>query len=147
MMLIKTKTVCLDTKQICLYFWENTSLNFQCHLRYTREIPEPASFLFLHGAQIGGLQVFPNQNNQCSSGAYVTCIYCGLSMKIYHAYNTAQRAKIVDTFVCVWGGVGRNPKTPDLSPMADDAITRGGGGGGGIRGLGSPLCICECHNS
>ena len=37
-------------------------------------------------------------------------------------------------FACV---VGKKPKTPNLSPMADDAITRGG-----IRGLGSPLYIC-----
>ena len=36
-------------------------------------------------------------------------------------------------FACV---VGKNPKTPDLKPMADDAITLGG-----IRGLGSPLYI------
>ena len=36
-----------------------------------------------HGAQIGGLQVFScNQNTSGSSGAYVTCIYCGLSVKI-----------------------------------------------------------------
>ena len=27
--------------------------------RYTPEIPEPAQSLFWHGAQIGGLQVFP----------------------------------------------------------------------------------------
>ena len=37
-------------------------------------------------------------------------------------------------FACV---VGKTPKTPNLSPMADNAITRGG-----IRGLGSPLDIC-----
>ena len=27
--------------------------------RYAREIPDPAPFLSWHGAQIGGLQVFP----------------------------------------------------------------------------------------
>ena len=32
----------------------------------------------------------------------------------------------------------QKPKTPNLSPMADDAITWGG-----IRGLGSPLYICK----
>ena len=37
-------------------------------------------------------------------------------------------------FACV---VGRNPKTPNLGPVADDAITRGR-----IRGQGSPLYIC-----
>ena len=33
--------------------------------------------------------------------------------------------------------VGKNSNTPNLSPMADGAITRGG-----IRRLGSPLYIC-----
>ena len=37
-------------------------------------------------------------------------------------------------FACV---VGKNPNTPNLSPMADNAITRGS-----IPGLGSPMCIC-----
>ena len=37
-------------------------------------------------------------------------------------------------FACL---VGKNPETPNLSPMADDAITWGG-----MRGLGSPLYIC-----
>ena len=38
-------------------------------------------FLSQHGAQIGGLPA-RNQNNRGSSGAYVTCIYCSLSVKI-----------------------------------------------------------------
>ena len=37
-------------------------------------------------------------------------------------------------FGCV---VGKSPKTPKLSPTADDAITRGG-----IGGLGSPVYVC-----
>ena len=49
---------------------------------YTREITEPSPFLFWHGAQRGSLGFFRNQNNCGSSSAYVTCIYCGLSMKI-----------------------------------------------------------------
>ena len=36
-------------------------------------------------------------------------------------------------FACV---VGKNPQTPNLTPMADDAITRGS-----IGGLGSPVYI------
>ena len=54
--------------------------------------------------------------------------------------NAAQHAKIVNTFclafalACV---VSKNPKTPKLSPMADDAITQGG-----IEGLGSLVYIC-----
>ena len=38
-------------------------------------------------------------------------------------------------FACV---VGKIPKTPKLSPMADDAITQGG-----IGGLGSLVYICD----
>ena len=40
-------------------------------------------------------------------------------------------------FACV---VGKNPKTPKLSPMADDAITRGG-----IGSLGYLMYICAVH--
>ena len=56
--------------------------------RYTWEVPEPAPFWSRHRAQIGVFGFFfpRNQNNRGSSGAYVTCIYCGLSMKI----NTPQ---------------------------------------------------------
>ena len=50
--------------------------------RYTREIPEPAPFLSQHGVQIGGTQVFPVIRISGSSGAYITCIYCGLSRKM-----------------------------------------------------------------
>ena len=50
--------------------------------------------------------------------------------------NAARHAKIVHVFVfaCV---VGKNLKTPTLSPLAEDAIIQGS-----IRGLGSPLYIC-----
>ena len=34
-------------------------VNFCTVHRYTREIAEPAPFLFWHGAQIGDVQVFP----------------------------------------------------------------------------------------
>ena len=42
--------------------------------RYTPEISELTPSLSWHGAQIGGLRIFfsHNQNNLCSSGAYVT---------------------------------------------------------------------------
>ena len=58
-------------------------------------------------------------------------------MKINTRENAAQRSQIMDAFVlaCV---VGKNLKTPNLSPLADDAITRGS-----IQSLGSPLYICE----
>ena len=49
--------------------------------RYKKKIPEPVPFLSRYGAQIGGLQVFScNQNNCGPSGAYVTFIYCGLNV-------------------------------------------------------------------
>ena len=55
------------------------------------------------------------QNNRRLSGAYVTCIYCGLSMKINTRRNAAWLAKIVDTFVfCVCGW--QKPKYPQFEP-------------------------------
>ena len=38
--------------------------------------------------------------------------------------------------------VGKNPKTPNLNPMADDAVTWGG-----IRDLGTPLYSCGWHSA
>ena len=82
-------------------------------------------FLSLHGAQIRGIQVFPTIK--------ITVIrqvgmYCGLSMKINMSETPTARddhGRILLTFVsaCV---VGKNRNTPNLSPMADNAITRGG---------------------
>ena len=60
---------------------------------------------------------------------------CGVKI---NTRKTPHGAKIGDAFVfaCV---VGKIPKTPNLNPMADKAITRGG-----IQGLGSSLYICGC---
>ena len=112
---------------------------YHYYYRYTMEILEPAPFLFRHGAQIGGLQVFSrNQNNSGSSGVYVTCIYWGLSVKInMRKMPHSTQGSWVHLFcicICVCGR--QNPKTPNLSPMADDAIQ------GDIQGLGSSLFIC-----
>ena len=41
-------------------------------------------------------------------------------------------------FACV---VDQNPKTPNLSPVADNAITQGS-----IQGLGSPSYICGSNS-
>ena len=108
--------------------------------RYTREIPEPALFWSRHGAQIGKSSGFSCNQNYCSSlGAYVTCIYCGLSMKIntrktpHNAWRSWTHLFCVCFWVCGW----QTPEGPDLSPMTDSAITRDG-----IQGLGSPLYIC-----
>ena len=83
--------------------------------RYRPEIPEPAPSLSRHGAQI----------RVCRSE---------------HEGNKHETPHIVwrlwTHFVsaCL---VGKNPKTPNLSSMADDAITRGG-----IGVLGSRFYIC-----
>ena len=50
------------------------------------------------------------------------------------AREDRERICFVFAFACV---VGKNPKTAKLSPMADDAITRGG-----VGSLVSPLYIC-----
>ena len=69
----------------------------------------------------------PNQNSCGLSGAYVTCIYCGLNVKVNICENRRRvhdddgRICFVFVVVCV---VGKNPKTPNLSPMADGAITQ-----------------------
>ena len=82
--------------------------------------------------------VYAECMNHGYSGLYVTCIYCDLSVKIHTCKRCTvreDRGRICFAFVfaCV---VGKNPKTPNLSPMADNAITRGG-----IQCLGSPLYI------
>ena len=48
--------------------------------RYIQEIPEPAPSWFQHGGSNWGPS--RNQHNRGSSGAYVTSIYCCLSVKI-----------------------------------------------------------------
>ena len=50
------------------------------------------------------------------------------------ASEDCERICFLFVFACV---VNKNPKTPKLSPMAGDAITRGG-----IGGLGSLVYIC-----
>ena len=50
------------------------------------------------GSNWGFLGFSRNQNSRGSSGGYVTCIYCGLRVKI-HALNASWCAKIVDKFV------------------------------------------------
>ena len=83
------------------------------------------------GLKLEVFRFFRNQNSRGSSGAYVTCIYWSQSVNI----NTHKRPHDVRRswkhlhcegffffffFACV---VCKNPKTPDLSPMADHAIT------------------------
>ena len=74
-----------------------------------------------------------------SSGAYATCIYCCLSVKITYVKKPHSMWRSWTHLVCICFCVcgWQKPEDPKLSPMADDAITQGG-----IWGLGSPLYIC-----
>ena len=99
-----------------------------CTHRYRLKIPERAPSLSRHGAPIWGHSSFSHdQNNRDLSGAYVTCIYCSLSVKINvrEMLHGAQRSCecILFAFVsmCV---VGKNLNIPNRSSMADDAITQ-----------------------
>ena len=89
------------------YYLLSLIVDLYIHHRYTREIPEPAPFLSWHGAQIGVFGFFRNQNNLGSSGAYVTCIYWGLSMKInvcktLHGTRRLWTHLFCVCFLCVW---------------------------------------------
>ena len=99
-----------------------------------------AIFITAWGSNWGSSGFSRIRNNRGSSGAYVTCIFCS-SIEDKQASNAAGHTKIVDAFVhaCFANVVDKNSKTPNLSPVADDAITWGD-----IQGLGSPLYICEC---
>ena len=95
-----------------------SSLNGISH-RCTWEIPEPAPSLFQHGAQIGGSLGFSrNQNNRGLSGGYVTCIYCGLSVKMNMCkmLHGAQRSWMHLYCIICFCVVAKNPKTPIWTP-------------------------------
>ena len=107
--------------QLCHIHPEN-GIKLSVHHRYTGEIPKPD--LILYVAHIAVLRFSHNQNN-CS----VSYIYCGLSVKKKKTRKTlhgTQRswAHLFCTCFCL--------KIPNLSPMADYAITQDR-----IRGLGS----------
>ena len=89
------------------------------------------------GLKLGVFGFSHNQNSHGSFGAYVTCIYCGLSVKINlrkipHGARRSWAYFFAFVFACV---VGKNPKIPNLSPMADNATTQGS-----MQGLDLP-CI------
>ena len=79
------------------------------------------------GSNWGSLGFSHNQNNHGSSAAYVTCIYCSLSVRINTCKRThdTQRSWTYLYCVCFACVGGKNPKTPNLSPMADDTISQG----------------------
>ena len=109
---------------------------------YTPEIPDPAPSWSQYGAQFGGLLVFP----VIKIIMVVRCVsYLNVLQSEHednHTLKAARHAKIVIAFVlclllCVWGRQ-KNPKITQLSPMADDAITRDG-----IGSLVSLVYICD----
>ena len=104
--------------------------------RYTREIPEPAPFLSWHGTQIGGIRVFPTIK---TTAICQVRMYCSRSVKINTCEmpHGVQRSWTRFVWVCFHVCGLHKPEDSSLSPMADNAITRGG-----IWGLGSPLYIC-----
>ena len=88
-----------------------------------------------------GSSGFPCNHNNCgSSSAYVTCIYCSLSVKINKMPHGAQRSWTHLYYVCFSMCGQQKPEDPQFEPMADDTITQGS-----IGGLGSPMYICGLY--
>ena len=75
-----------------------------------------AIFIPAWGSNWGSSGFSRNQNTRRSSGAYVTCIYCGLSMMINMHKNAARRTKIVDAF-CFYVHGRQKPKDPQFEPL------------------------------
>ena len=104
---------------------------------YTGDPRTCAILISAWGSNWGSLAFSRYQNTRGLSGVYATCIYCDLSVKInrHKTPHGAWRAWAHLFCICFQCVIGKNPKTPNLSPMANNAITRGG------RGLGSPVYI------
>ena len=95
----------------------------------TPKIPEPTLSWSLHGAQFGGLRVFPVIKIIVVRQVHVlppcTAVWTWRQTCVKPCAANENREHICFAFVfaCV---VSKNPKTPILSSMADNAITRGG---------------------
>ena len=82
------------------------------HVTYIQRRPQNLCHFYPGvGLKLGSLGFSCNQNNCGSSGAYVTCIYCSLIIKINTHINIAQHTHIVDAFVLrVWSAkTKKNP--------------------------------------
>ena len=100
-----------------------------------------------------GVLGFPcNQNNRGSSGAYVTCIYRGPSVKINmrKTLHSARRSWAHLFCMCFCACGRQKPEDPQFEPMADDAITRHWGSLVYIydkfRGIVTPLHMWRSYN-
>ena len=85
-------------------------------------------FIPAWGTKWGSSGFSCSQNNHGLSGAYVTCIYCDLSVKInmgkmLHGTRRSWTRCFGFAFACE---VNKNSKTLNLSLVADNAITWGG---------------------
>ena len=99
----------------------------------SRETPEPAPFLSQHG--VFGFFSFSSRCVWHLMAPASTAVWAWRWTHVKcHTMCNCGRICFAFVFVCV---ESKNRKTPNLSSMADDVITRGG-----IRGLGSPLYIC-----
>ena len=91
---------------LALYWWSGT---FKFLHRYMYTMKDP---LYQHhfdtawGSNWGSLGFYGNQNNHGSSGVYVTCIYCSLSMKMkINMYKTRPGGQRSWAHSCVCFGV------------------------------------------
>ena len=75
--------------------WNYNSVS--CYNRYRREIPEPALFLSWHGAQIGGLWVFPIIKILVGFIRHLHLLVSEHEDK--YVQNAAWHAKIMDAFI------------------------------------------------
>ena len=95
--------------------------------RHTREIPEPAPSWFMHGAQIGGLRVFPiikiTVVRQVRMSPDSSAIWAWRQTRVKCSVACKDRGRICIAFVFAYV-VGKDPKTPNLSFRVDEAITR-----------------------
>ena len=92
------------------------------------------------GLKLGvfGFLFFPR--NHGLSGVYVTYIYCSLKVKINmrKTLHSTRRSWTHLFYICFCVCGWQKPEDSNLSLMADQVITWGS-----IRGLGSPLYICD----
>ena len=106
------------------------------------EIPETcAIFIPVWGSNWGSSGYFRNQNNLGSSSAYITCIYCGLSVKLNtrKTPHGTRRSWTHLLWVCFCVCGRQKPEYPQFAPpWLHDAITQSG-----TQDLGFP-CISVC---
>ena len=84
-----------------------------CMVWFTYQRPDVNAIFYQRGAPVGDIEVYPTIKITDLSGAYVTCIYCSLSVKINtremsHETSTRMCVKIVSDFFLLACGCGKN---------------------------------------